>query len=125
MIIVEYQIGDGYTFNADQFVPISGMTRDEVNEAFDLAMAAYEPGKTETFEIAGVNFRYEWFIYWSDKQVSKRKTIEIYDSMPPRLYSEHEWMEEMKRRHALDINPDKHVSIEELMPSQAPVASKR
>lgn len=91
-LIVSYSVGDGYTYSAEIVVPVLAESKEAFMDAFDLAMAAYEPGGKEYFSIFGQTFEYEHFIHWSEEQITKRRVRKTYDSFPPNVQTVDEWV---------------------------------
>ncbi len=91
-LIISYQIGDGYTFTAEAVVPVLAGSKEAFLDAFNTAMAAYEPGGKEYFSIFGQTFEYRHFIHWSEEQLTKRRVRETYDSYPPSIQTVDEWV---------------------------------
>lgn len=91
-LIISYSIGDGYTFTAEIVVPVMAESKEAFLEAFDTAMAGYEPDGNEYFSIFGQTFEYRHFIHWSEEQITKRRVRETYDSCPPTIQSVDEWL---------------------------------
>jgi hypothetical protein len=92
LLIVSYSIGDGYTFSSELVVPVMAESKEAFMDAFDTAMAAYEPGGKECFSMFGQTFEYRHFIHWSEEWLTKRRVRETYDSVPPTVQSVDEWI---------------------------------
>jgi hypothetical protein len=96
--VLEYVIGDGFTYSATVHEPIVAPSKEAVLDAFDLAMAAYEPKDGPThFVMFGKAFEYDCFIHRTEKQITKRRRTESYDCEPPRIYSIDEWVVSQQR----------------------------
>jgi hypothetical protein len=91
-LIISYSVGDGYTFTAEMVVPVMAESKEAFLEAFNTAMAAYEPDGKEYFSIFGQTFEYRHFIHWSEQQLTKRRVRETYDSFPPTVQTIDEWV---------------------------------
>ncbi|TLX16613.1 hypothetical protein [Rhizobium sp. MHM7A] len=91
-LVISYSVGDGYTFTAEIVVPVMAESKEAFLDAFDTAMAAYEPHGNEYFSIFGQTFEYRHFIHWSEEQITKRRVRETYDSFPPTIQTVDEWL---------------------------------
>ncbi len=98
MIIIEFTIGDGYTFSATQAIPLNFETKEEFKAAFDLAMAAYEEKGPETFTIADQVLEYENFIHRYEKQTTPRRSVMTYDVSEPHVFTPQEWLQAHQER---------------------------
>lgn len=124
-LIVSYQIGDGYTFTATEVVPVLADSKQAFLEAFDLAMAAYEPDGVERFCIEGQLFEYRHFIEWTSERITPRRTKETYEAYRPTVLTVEEWTSrslEHAGREALlrrvNVVSDGHVNAVEPLPAQ-------
>lgn len=61
-------------------------------DAFDTAMAAYQPDGNEYFSIFGQTFEYRHLIHWSEEKIGKRRIKETYDCFPPTIQTVDEWL---------------------------------
>jgi hypothetical protein len=91
-LIISYSVGDGYTFSAEIVVPVMAESKEVFLDAFDMAMAGYEPDGNEYFSIFGQMFEYRHFIHWSEEKITKRRVRETYDSFPPTVQTVDEWL---------------------------------
>lgn len=91
-LIISYSVGDGYTFTAEIVVPVMAESKEAFLDAFDTAMAAYEPDGNEYFSIFGQTFEYRHFIHRSEEQITKRRVRETVDSFPPTIQTVDEWL---------------------------------
>jgi hypothetical protein len=91
--IVEYSIGDGYTFSATAHAPILAVSKQAALDEFETLMAAFVPDGPEKFLWGGQVLEYRHFIYWFEKEKTPRRVEELYDSIEPTLYSIEEWVE--------------------------------
>ena len=119
VLIVEYSIGEDYVFTATSAVPVEARSKDEFFTQFDLAMAAFEPGKgMEWFVCCGQAFEYRHFIEWREKQVSKRRVEHTYDSVRPDLYTVDEWLNVHREKSKSIIGAPGVVDASSLLLSQ-------
>lgn len=92
--IVEYIVGDGCTYSATETKAVLAESKAAFMSELELCLAAYEPGKSpEYFACAGQTFPYNGFIYHSEKQISPRRTKDVYDYLLPTVMTFEEWAE--------------------------------
>jgi hypothetical protein len=90
--IVEFSIGDGYTYNATQHSPILAASKAAALDEFSTLMAAYAPGGPEKFLWCGQVFEYRNFVYWFERKKTARRVEQLYDITEPTIYSVEEWV---------------------------------
>lgn len=97
MLIVEYTYGNE-EWTGTEVVPVAAPSKEAFKEAFDSAMAAYDPDGREKFSIFGQIFSYDRFVYWFEKQKTPRRSEWLYDVDEPAVYTPDEWL----AKHLLD-----------------------
>lgn len=100
LLILLYQIGDGYTFTATDTVPVMAESKEAFMDDFELAMAAYEPDGVEHFSINGQVFEYRHFIEWRTEQTTPRRSRETYEAVEPMVFTVEEWIARSLSRSA-------------------------
>lgn len=98
IVVVTYAAGDGATFSFDVDVPVAAGSKEAVLEAFEAAMAAYEPGGHEFFSVFGQTFEYRHFVFAVGDGSAEGRAGGSYDSLPPTVRTVDEWLAESLER---------------------------
>jgi hypothetical protein len=110
--IVEFSIGDGYTYSATQHSPILAVSKAAALDEFNTLMAAYVPDGPEKFLWCGQVFEYRNFVYWFEKQKTPRRVEQLYDVTEPTIYSVDEWVDQSLSRAEYEFTTSKITRVE-------------
>jgi hypothetical protein len=110
--IVEFSIGDGYTYSATQHSPILAKSKAAALDEFNTLMAAYVPDGPEKFLWCGQVFEYRNFVYWFEKQKTPRRVEHLYDVTEPTIHAVEEWVEQSLSRAEYEFTTSKVTRIE-------------